>query len=66
MKQAGVAMWMSVQAVEEAEGRSELLRLVHDGNRSAFVRLMELDEVLEVLSEHGIRTADLHSRVGKA
>jgi hypothetical protein len=59
-------MWISVQAVEEAEGRSELLRLVRDGNRSACARLMELDEVLEVITEHGIRTALVHSRVGKA
>jgi len=59
-------MWMSVKAVEEAEGRSELLRLVRDGNLSACARLMELDEVLEVLTERGIRTADVHSRVGKA
>ena len=59
-------MWTSVEAVQEAEGRSELLRLVRDGNRSACARLMELDEVLEVITEYGIPTALLHSRAGKA
>ena len=59
-------MWISVEAVQEAEGRSELLRLVRDGNRSACTRLMELDEVLEVITERGIPTALVHSRVGKA
>jgi hypothetical protein len=58
-------MWTSVEAVQEAEGRSELLRLVRDGNRSACARLMELDEILEVIIEHGIPTALVHSRAGK-
>jgi hypothetical protein len=59
-------MWTSMKAVQEAEGRSELLRLVRDGNRSACTRLMELDEVLEVIIEHGISAALVHSRAGKA